>query len=87
MATISDDRVENDPLADFLTARWALFTSVAGRTLRLRNTHEPWELYRATLVSLNDSLLATAGFPHLTDRAPDSVLYSPGVVTRFGRGV
>ena len=81
---VTDVPVFDDPLADFLTARWALFTRVAGRTLRLRNTHEPWALYQAELVSLNDTLLARAGFAGLAERPPDSVLYSPGVTTRFG---
>jgi uncharacterized protein YqjF (DUF2071 family) len=77
--------VIDDPLADFLTARWALFTRVRGRTIRLRNHHQPWRLFTAELVSLDDTLLATAGFPDLADsRAPDSVLYSPGVTTWFG---
>ncbi len=78
--------VENDPLADFLTARWALFTSVRGRTIHLRNHHEPWPLFTADVVSIDDTLLAAAGFAGLADRAPDSVLYSPGVTTWFGRG-
>ena len=78
--------VVDDPLADFLTARWALFTSIRGRTVHLRNHHEPWPLYRAELVTLDDTLLAAAGFAGLADRAPDSVLYSPGVTTWFGRG-
>lgn len=78
--------VLDDPLADFLTARWALFTSIRGRIVHLRNHHEPWPLYRAELLSIDDSLLAAAGFPGLADRAPDSVLYSPGVTTWFGRG-
>lgn len=74
-----------DPLADFLTARWALFTRVRGRTVHLRNHHEPWELFAADLVTLDDTLLATAGFPGLAgERPPDSVLYSPGVTTWFG---
>jgi uncharacterized protein YqjF (DUF2071 family) len=77
--------VSGDPLAEFLTARWALFTRVRGRTLYLRNHHEPWALFRAELVRLDDTLLAHAGFPTLAARAPDSVLYSPGVTTRFGR--
>lgn len=77
--------VVGDPLADFLTARWALFTRVRGRTVHLRNHHEPWGLFAAELVSLEDTLLATAGFPGLaTTRPPDSVLYSPGVTTWFG---
>lgn len=74
-----------DPLADFLTARWALFTRVRGRTIRLRNHHESWQLFAAELVTLDDTLLAVAGFPGLAgSRAPDSVLYSPGVTTWFG---
>jgi uncharacterized protein YqjF (DUF2071 family) len=77
--------VHDDALADFLTARWALFTRSRGRTVYLRNHHEPWPLFEAQLVSLDDTLLARAGFPGLADRAPDSVLYSPGVTTRFGR--
>ena len=86
VAQPSSISVQNDPLADFLTARWALFTSVRGRTTHLRNHHEPWPLFRAELVSIDDTLLATGGFPGLADRAPDSVLYSPGVTTWFGRG-
>jgi hypothetical protein len=75
-----------DPLADFLTARWALFTSTRGRTISLRNHHEPWPIFTAELVSIDDTLLAAAGFTELAVRAPDSVLYSPGVTTWFGRG-
>jgi uncharacterized protein YqjF (DUF2071 family) len=81
----TDHPVVDDPLADFLTARWALFTRVRGRTIRLRNHHEPWRLFDADLVALDDTLLAGAGFPGLAGtRAPDSVLYSPGVTTWFG---
>jgi len=81
-----DGRVVDDPLADFLTARWALFTRVRGRTVYLRNHHEPWDLFDAELVRLDDTLLEAGGFPGLADRAPDSVLFSPGVTTRFGTG-
>jgi uncharacterized protein YqjF (DUF2071 family) len=76
--------VTGDALADFLTARWALFTLHRGKTILLPNEHEPWPLYEATLLELDDQLLAAAGFPGLAARAPDSVLYSPGVTTRFG---
>jgi uncharacterized protein YqjF (DUF2071 family) len=85
VARHSPEPVVGDELADFLTARWALFTGVRGRTVYLRNHHEPWPLFRAELIELEDTLLAAAGFPGLAARAPDSVLYSPGVVTRFGR--
>jgi uncharacterized protein YqjF (DUF2071 family) len=73
-----------DPLSDFLTARWALFEKRGRRTLFLRNWHEPWVLHDAELVSLDDTLVATAGLRGITARTPDSVLYSPGVTTRFG---
>jgi uncharacterized protein YqjF (DUF2071 family) len=80
----SKDAVSGDPLADFLTARWALFTVVGGRVRYLRNTHEPWELRKARLVRIEDTLLEAAGFPGLARRHPDSVLYAPGVTTWFG---
>ena len=77
--------VEGDATADFLTARWALFTTRFGSTSYLRNHHEPWPLVAAELELLDDTLLERAGIPGLADRAPDSVLYSAGVTTRFGR--
>lgn len=78
-----DDPVDDD-LADFLTARWALFTSRRRRTLWLQNTHEPWPLRRAAVLRLREDLVAAAGLPGVTDRPPDSALYSSGVAARFG---
>lgn len=75
--------VSGDALADFLTARWAMFTDRRGRTRYWRNVHEPWPLYRAELERLDDELLAATGFPRLAARPPDSVLWSPGVTTAF----
>jgi uncharacterized protein YqjF (DUF2071 family) len=79
----SDERVEGDPLADFLTARWAMHVHRRGGTRYWRNEHGPWPLFRGEVLELQDELLAAAGFPGLASRAPDSVLVSPGVVTRF----
>lgn len=79
----SGERVEADPLADFLTARWGMHVGRRGGTRYWRNEHEPWPLFRAELIELRDELLADAGFPGLSTRPPDSVLYSPGVTTRF----
>ncbi|MDP9027757.1 MAG: DUF2071 domain-containing protein [Actinomycetota bacterium] len=78
------DPVETTPLADFLTARWAMFTRRGDRTLFVPNEHPPWTLQSAELLSLDDGLLAAAGLPGLAETPPDSVLYSPGVTTRFG---
>lgn len=78
-------RLEADPLADFLTARWGMFTRRRRSTVFVPNEHPPWELFRADLIDLDDELVAAAGFPGVTDRPPDSVLFSPGVTTQFGR--
>lgn len=77
--------VVDDPTADFLTARWGLFTRRRGRTIFLPNHHEPWPLVNAELVSLDDTLLERAGIPGISNNPPDSVLYSEGVTTWFGR--
>lgn len=80
-------------LSRFLTARWGFHERHLGRTLYARNTHEPWTLVDAELLHLDDQLLAAAGFPDLTARAPDSVLATPlghpGVITHFSaaRGI
>ena len=79
----TDDAVHDDPLADFLTARWGMHVGRFGRTAYYRNTHEAWPLFRAELVDLEDELLADSGLRGLALREPDSVLYSPGVTTRF----
>jgi uncharacterized protein YqjF (DUF2071 family) len=79
-------RIEPTPLDDFLTARWGMFTRRRGATIFVPNEHEPWVLHSADLIDLDDELLAAAGLPGVTERPPDSVLYSPGLVTRFGRG-
>jgi hypothetical protein len=78
---------EPNPLELFLTARFGLHTTVAGRVLWVPNTHAPWPLHRAEVLELDDLLVAAAGLPGVTDRKPDSVLFSPGVETSFGRPV
>lgn len=74
----------DDPLADFLTARFALHTQAWGATRYLPNTHTRWPLQTAELLELDDDLLAAAGLPGLADTPPDSVLFSRGVRTQFG---
>ncbi|MGK9149327.1 DUF2071 domain-containing protein [Plantibacter flavus] len=76
----------DDELSRFLTARWGLFQSRLGRTQWLPNEHEPWVLHPATVTGLRDDLCAAAGLPGIVERPPDSVLFSPGVDARFGRG-
>ncbi|MEP9364462.1 DUF2071 domain-containing protein [Nocardioides sp. CN2-186] len=81
---VGDLIAEPDPLALFLTARFGLHTTVAGRTLWVPNTHGPWPLRSARAVVVEDSLVAAAGLPGLTDSPPESVLFSSGVRTTFG---
>ncbi|MGU3411346.1 YqjF family protein [Microbacterium sp. M1A1_1b] len=78
---------EPTALETFLTARWGMHVHRAGRTQFWPNEHASWELHRASVVSLRDDLVRAAGLPFaLTTLEPDSVLYSPGVTTRFGAG-
>ncbi|GIF05204.1 YqjF family protein [Actinoplanes siamensis] len=80
---IGDPLAEPTALEHFLTARWGLHTRAWGRTRHLANEHPRWPLRRATLLDLDDTLLAAAGLPGI-DAAPASVLYSPGVPVIFG---
>lgn len=78
--------LEPGPLEHFLTARWGLHLSDRrGRTRYWPNAHDAWPLRTAVVEEVRDELLAVAGFADLADRAPDHVMYSPGVRTRFGR--
>jgi len=67
----------------FLTARWVLFSVLAGRQFFARAEHPPWPLHRAEAVSVNDSLITAAGLP--APRGEPLVHYSPGVNVRIGR--
>ena len=57
--------------------------TVQGRTIYVPNTHSAWPLYRAQLFGLEDQLVRAAGIE--VDGPPESVLFSPGVHTQFGR--
>ena len=72
-----------DPLSVHLTARFGLHSRFRARTLYVPNTHTPWPLYRARLTRLEDQLVRAAGIE--VAGPPESVLFSPGVRTQFGR--
>lgn len=74
------------PLEHFLTARWGLHTEAWGGTRHLANEHPRWPLHRATLLSLDDTLIPAAGVP-TPQSEPASVLYSPGVPVSFGKTI
>ena len=74
-----------DPLADFLTARWGLFTRRAGND-RLAAERAPAvaAARRRAARPRRRTASRPQGCRASTDRPPDSVLYSPGVTTRSG---
>ncbi|MDA0634807.1 DUF2071 domain-containing protein [Nonomuraea sp. MCN248] len=73
---------ERDGLAHFLTARFRLFSQVAGRTVTAEVEHPPWPLHRADLLELDQTLLDSAGLP---DAGHDPLVHaSPGVPSRIG---
>jgi uncharacterized protein YqjF (DUF2071 family) len=79
--------MSDDPLGEFLTARWGMHTSIAGRLFFVPNVHRKWPLVDATLVRCDDELLAAAGLEGVASSPPDSVLFSDGVSTQFGRPI
>lgn len=73
----------DDPLSVFLTARFGMHGTFRGRSIYIPNTHNPWPLYPARLHHLKDELVTSAGIS--VSGPPESVLFSPGVRTQFGR--
>ncbi|MFB7279034.1 YqjF family protein [Streptomyces hydrogenans] len=80
---VGEPVAEPTDLEHFLTARWGMHSSFAGRPLYLPNTHPRWPLHRARLLACDETLLAAAGLDAPLG-PPASVLYSPGVPVRFG---
>jgi uncharacterized protein YqjF (DUF2071 family) len=79
------EQLESGPLEHFLTARWGLHLSRAGRTWYLPNEHPVWVLHHAELHAFeDDGLLASVGLGELSGRPPDHVAFSAGVPARFG---
>ena len=76
-------RQADDDLSLLLTARFGLHAAFAGRTVFIPNSHRPWPLYPARLTHFHDELVPAAGLP--VEGPPDTVHYSPGVRTVFGR--
>ena len=73
----------------FLTARWVLFSVLAGRPFFARAEHQPWPLHHAEALTADDSLITAAGLPApaaspwcTTRRGSTSVSGGRGVRTR-----
>jgi hypothetical protein len=78
---IGDEAVSE--LEHFVTARWALGSTWAGRPIWAAVDHEPWPLHRAHLIECDESLFRAAGLPKPVDEP--IALWSPGVEVRIGR--
>ena len=72
-----------DDVATFVSARFGLHVAHLGHTWWVANEHEEWPLRSASVLALEDGLLAAGGFPGLADRAPDHVAFARRVTTRF----
>jgi uncharacterized protein YqjF (DUF2071 family) len=68
---------------NFLTARFRLYTTLAGKLGFADMDHEPWPLYQADLIDLQESMISSVGIPHPQGRP--LTLFSPGVRVRVGR--
>lgn len=75
------------PLEIFLSARWGLYTTTRGGSLRYAPiSHAPWRLQRAEIISLDDSLIEAAGFeqPRVAANREPHVMFSSGLPVRVG---
>ena len=69
-------------LDHWLTGRWRAYSTIAGRLTRVGVQHQPWPLWDAEVVELEQSLLGAARLP---EPAEDPLVqYSPGVDARLG---
>ncbi|MFW2383659.1 MAG: YqjF family protein [Acidimicrobiales bacterium] len=79
------DRISPEDITElehFLTARWALGTTLGSRLMWAEVDHPAWPLHRAEVLSWDETLLRAAGLPE--PRGQPVALYSPGVEVRIG---
>src|SRR2546429_229581 len=57
------DEAELGPLDHFLTARFRLYSTLAGRLVVADAEHPPWPLFSARLHELRQDLVQAAGLP------------------------
>jgi hypothetical protein len=72
--------LEPTGLDHFLTARFRLYSRIAGRLVFGDVEHPPWPLHKARVISAEETLVAAAGLPRPT--GDPLVHYSPGVSVR-----
>lgn len=74
--------MESGALEIFLTARFRLFSRIAGRMIYANVDHAPWPLMRARVIRAEQTLIECAGLPQ--PRGEPAAHYSPGVQVRVG---
>ena len=74
---------DTPPLDHWLSARSRAWTRVAGRYCTVPVEHPPWPLHEATLVSLEETLIAAAGLTR--PPAAPRVRHSPTIDVLLGR--
>ena len=75
--------IRPDEHVRFLTARFRLYTRIAGRLAFAQVDHVPWPLHEATLEHFHENVVEHSGLPRLAGRP--LVHFSPGVHVRVGR--
>jgi uncharacterized protein YqjF (DUF2071 family) len=76
------DESERDKRVHFLTARFRLFTLIAGRLAAAEAEHQDWPLHHAELRRLDQDLVQRAGLP--PPPGDPLVHASPGVAVKVG---
>ena len=80
---IADRIASPSAFEQFLTARWTLHGSAAGRSWAVDIEHPPWILHSASLEAIDDELIGAAGLPAPAGD-PVSALWSAGSEVRVG---
>jgi uncharacterized protein len=75
------EEINPDPLDLFLTARFRLYSFVAGKLMCAKVAHPPWPLRSARLLEADQTLTDSAGLPRPFEA--DMIRYSPGVDVRI----
>lgn len=78
---IPDEEISD--LEHFLSARWALGTTFAGKPVWAEVDHPPWPLHRAEVLACDQTLVTAAGLPAPT--GDPVAMWSPGIEVRIGR--
>lgn len=74
--------IESNDLANFLTARFRLYTAHRNRIAYAQIEHYPWPLQQAKLMNLNETLIANSGVPAPT--AEPLIYYSEVLSVKAG---